>query len=71
MSTGIHRTSLTPFAASMRDPDPANARRAARDTYQATEGKVVLINKDWLRNWADQKQLDLLAEAAGIKDRGR
>lgn len=62
--TGIHRTSLTPFAASMRDPDPAAARLAARQAYEDTNGELVLINANWLDGWADRKQLDLLAVKA-------
>lgn len=65
--TGI-RSSLTRHAASMRDPDPANARKAARAAYDASAGEVVLINKAWLATWMDRKQLDLLAEKAlGVK----
>lgn len=58
------RSSLTPYAASMRDPDPANARRKAREAYETSGGRMVLINKDWLATWTDRKQLDLLAEKA-------
>ena len=62
------RSSLGAHAASMRDPDPANARRAAREAYDASGGEIVLINKTWLRTWTDRKQLDLLAVAAlGVK----
>jgi len=62
------RSSLGRHAASMRDPDPANARKAARDAYDASGGEVVLINKAWLGTWMDRKQLDLLAEKAlGVK----
>lgn len=62
------RSSLAPFAASMRDPDPANARRAAREAYDASRGEIVLINKAWLPAWTDRKQLDLLAVTAlGVK----
>jgi hypothetical protein len=68
----IRRTSLTPYAASMRDPDPANARRAARESYLASQGEIVLINRKWLNNWTDQKQLDLLAaKALGVKGNGK
>lgn len=62
------RSSLAPYAASMRDPDPTNARRAARDAYEASGGEIVLINKSWLKTWMDRKQLDLLAvQALGVK----
>lgn len=66
--TGVRRTSLTRHAASMRDPDPAMARKAAREAYIATGGEMVLINRNWLNAWTDKKQLDLLAEKAlGVK----
>ena len=66
------RTSLTPYAGSMRDPNPAEARRKARETYLASEGKIVLINIDWLSTWPDKKQLDLLAtKALGVRGAGR
>lgn len=62
------RSSLAPHAASMREPDPANARRAARDAYDASGGEIVLINKAWLPTWVERKQLDLLAVTAhGVK----
>lgn len=52
----------------MRDPDPAAARKLAREKYEESDGKIVLINKDWLTSWPDRKQLDLLAEKAlGVK----
>lgn len=66
--SGVTRTSLTPYASSMRDPDPAMARKAARDAYLASDGEIVLLNRKWLQNWTDKKQLDLLAEKAlGVK----
>lgn len=67
---GINRTSLTGFAASMRDPDPEAAWRAARDTFTRSGGEIVLINKNWLESWTDRKQLDLLAEKA-LQVKGR
>ncbi|WP_323493959.1 hypothetical protein [Sphingomonas sp. 10B4] len=54
------RSSLASHAGSMRDPDPANARRAARDAWQ-TSG-LVLINPEWLTSWVDRQQLIILAE---------
>ena len=70
--SGINRTSLTRFAGSMRDPDPEAARREAKGAYLASEGEIVLINKKWLRNWTDRKQLDLLAVVAlGVKGEGK
>lgn len=63
------RSSLTPHVHLMRDPDPMNALRAAREAYETTDGELVLINRNWLTAWTDQKQLDLLAERAGLKPR--
>lgn len=54
------RSTLAPYAASMRDPDPAAARRAAREAYHR-EG-IVLINPSWLSHWPDRKQLEILAD---------
>jgi hypothetical protein len=39
------RTSLTPFAASMRDPDPEGARRAARALWR-DHGIIVIMPGD-------------------------
>lgn len=68
----MSRTSLTKYAHLMGEPQDAEARRLAREFYIETEGQTVLINKKWLRNWADMKQLDLLAVAAlGVKGNGK
>lgn len=70
--TDCSRTSLTRHAAAMRDPDPVLARLKARETYLATGGETVLINRQWLKNWADEKQLDLLAvKALGVRGDGK
>lgn len=68
----MSRTSLTRYAPQMREAQPEEARKAARSAYLASQGEVVLINKNWLRNWTDRKQLDLLAVAAlGVKGEGK
>lgn len=54
------RSTLAPYAAAMREPDPNAARRAAREAWHATG--LVLINPEWLHGWTDRKQLELLAE---------
>lgn len=62
------RSSLTPFAHLMREPQQRDAVEAARNAYHASGRKIVLINADWLDHWTDRKQLDLLAEKAlGVK----
>lgn len=66
-----YRSPLAPYAASMRDPDPAAARRAARDAYHESDGKMVLINTDWLQSWADRKQIEILADKVHGKLKGR
>ena len=53
------RSSLAPHAASMREPDPDAARRAAREAWHRSG--IVLINPEWLPNWVDRKQLEGLA----------
>ncbi len=53
-------TPLARFASLSEEPDPANARRAAREAYHAHG--IVLINPEWLSGWADRKQLEILAE---------
>lgn len=65
-------TSLTRYAPLMREAQPADARQAAREAYLESDGEVVLINKKWLKNWAQMKQLDLLAVSAlGVKGEGK
>lgn len=54
------RSSLAPFAARCRDPDPAAARRAARTAWH--DNGIILINPAWLQAWTDRKQAELLAE---------
>lgn len=45
---GLTRTSLTSFASSMRDPNPAGQRRAAQELYDA-HGIVVIFPNDVAR----------------------
>jgi hypothetical protein len=62
------RSSLSRHAHLMREPEPRDAVQAARDAYHNSKGEIVLINKNWLNDWTDKKQLDLLAERAlGVK----
>lgn len=53
----------------MRDPDPAKAIAEARKAYAESQGDIVLINRQWLNGWAAKKQLELLAEQAGVAPR--
>lgn len=61
------RSSLAATAHLGREPDPANARRAARDAWQ--RDGLILINPAWLQSWADRKQAELLAEKVHGKRR--
>lgn len=54
------RSSLARLAAGCREPDPANARKAARAAWQ--RDGLILINPAWLVGWTDRKQAELLAE---------
>lgn len=58
----LTRTSLTGHAGSMRDPSPENARREAKRAFHDSEGKIILINTDWLSGWSDRQQAILLGE---------
>ncbi|MGF7152629.1 hypothetical protein [Novosphingobium gossypii] len=53
--TGINRTSLTPYARQMQDPDPTGARRmAARKWHE--DGTVILMPDSIARlPWQDRE----------------
>lgn len=51
---------LARFASLMQETDESHARAAAAAAWK--EGGIVLINPEWLRSWADQQQLIILAE---------
>lgn len=66
------RSQLTRYAPLMREAQPEDALRAAREAYLKSEGEMVLISKKWLKDWTDQKQLDLLAvKALRVKGEGK
>ena len=46
----------------MRDPSPEAARREAKRAFHDSEGKIILINTDWLTGWGDRQQAILLGE---------
>lgn len=60
---GVHRTSLTAYAGSMREPDPDGARRIAQQQFHASNGDWVILHKDWLAGWAQQHQAIALGES--------
>lgn len=62
------RSSLAPTAHLAREPDPAHARRAAREAW--LNAGLILINPEWLGAW-DRQQAVLLAEKLhGKRKRG-
>ena len=54
------RSSLASHAGSMRDPDPAAARRIAEQAWH--ERGFVAIDPNWLAGWADRQMLTNLAD---------
>ena len=62
------RSPLGRFSTLGNEPDPAHARRAARDAWQGAG--LILINPQWLQSWTDRKQAELLAEKLFGKRRG-
>ena len=55
------RTSLTPYAASMRDPDPAGAHRIAKQRWHE-KGDIVLFAEDIDRlDWQDRELVKAIA----------
>lgn len=60
--TGITRTSLTPYAKFMQDPDPAAARRLAAKAWHES-GMIILLPDSIARlPWQDR---DLLSGIVG------
>ena len=60
---------LARYASIGRDPDPDGALKIARRVHADTEGEIVIIERRRLQSWADRKQLEILAEKAGVKRR--
>lgn len=58
----IRRTSLTPYAASMRDVDPDGARKFAEKVWR--EQGVILIGPEVLdgMGWTDRAQIEAVVE---------
>ncbi len=61
------RTSLTAFAASMRDPDPKGARNAAKQAWQ--EHGIVVLMPEQLRAMGGLERQ--LVEALAVKQYGQ
>jgi hypothetical protein len=56
------RSHLAPFAAQMREPDPADGRRLARESWH-THG-LIMLRLEWLPTQMDRELLLALAETA-------
>jgi ABC-type cobalamin/Fe3+-siderophores transport system ATPase subunit len=61
------RTSLTAFAASMRDPDPRGAHKAAREAWR--EFGIVVLMPEQIREMSGLERQ--LVEAAAVKLYGK
>ena len=59
---GITRTSLTPYAASMRDPDPDGADRYAREAWHRHSVVVFTAGQLARMPWQDREILTSVAE---------
>jgi len=57
----LSRTSLTPYAAQMRDPDPAGKRRMAAEQWRA-DGSIILFPDSIARlPWQDRELVERIA----------
>lgn len=63
------RSTLAPFAAQMRNPDPAVARQMARDAWQETG--LLLMTKEWLVEAGFSYGDRMLIEAMGDRLHGK
>jgi len=54
------RTSLTPHAASMRDPDPEGAHRLAAEMWHRDGSIVIRAESKARMNWQDRELLDAI-----------
>jgi hypothetical protein len=64
-----YRSPLATYAASMRDPDPAAARKLAKDAFHST-GFIVLDPK-WIQGWGDRVLVIKIAEKVHGKQKVR
>lgn len=60
-------SSLAKFAHLGREPE--DPRKLARDAWQ--NAGLILIKPEWLGNWADRKQAEILAEKVHGKRKTR
>ncbi len=56
------RTSLAPFIASMRDPDPDGARKFAAKVYR--DSGVIVVDPAWITGWGDRELFRKIGERA-------
>ena len=53
------RSTLAPYAASMRAPDPAAARRLARQAFHETG--FIVLDPEWVQSWGDRELVKAIA----------
>lgn len=70
MSNGLNRTSLTPYARQMQDPDEAAARRRAAGAWHA-DGTVILFPASIERlPWQDREIIEqIVARVYGPREK--
>ena len=54
------RSTLAPFAPLFRDADPEAARQMARQAWK--NARLIVLHREWLPSWPEQKQAEQLAE---------
>ena len=59
-----HRTSLTPYAASMADPDPHSAKRFARQMWRDQGAVVLMADQVAKLEWQERELVMALAGPA-------
>lgn len=71
MNQGIHRTSLTPYARFMQEPDETGAKRLAARQWHQTGAVVILPDSIARMNWEDRDFLNALAARLyGAREQG-
>lgn len=53
------RSTLAPYAPSMREPDPAAARRLARQAFHETG--FIVLDPAWIQSWGDRELVKAIA----------
>lgn len=72
MSHGIHRTSLTPYARFMQEPDPQGAKKLAARQWHEIGAVVILPDSIERMDWEDREFLRAVAaKLYGPREQGK